>query len=125
LGKDGILPLRDVRDPSRTGSPDHMDKYVDTPADNGGVHTNSNIHNKAAFNVLTAFDAQNQPMFTPLDSAILFYICLTRLGKMAGFSETLATLLNVAGTYYAGDQKRQDKLGAIRNAYAKVGIRDV
>ena len=35
-----------------------MDDYVVTPFDEGGVHTNSNIHNKAAHNVLTATRVQ-------------------------------------------------------------------
>lgn len=125
LGKDGLLPLRDMRDPARTGSPNHMNQYVKTDADNGGVHTNSNIHNKAAFNVLTAVDAQNRRVFKPRDAAVLYYVCLTRLGKLADFSQTLATLVNVAGIYYAGDARRQERLDAIRDAYAKVGILQV
>jgi Zn-dependent metalloprotease len=38
-------PLRDLSNPAATGDPDHMSKYVHTPYDSGGVHTNSNIHN--------------------------------------------------------------------------------
>jgi len=118
----GGLPLRDMRDPTRTGDPAHMDQYVNTPQDNGGVHSNSNIHNKAAYNVLSAKDAQGQPVFTPREVAVLYYLCLTRLDKLATFSQTLQTLRNVASTYYAGDAQRQTKLDAITDAYAKVGI---
>ncbi|MBL7497423.1 M4 family metallopeptidase [Frankia sp. CNm7] len=35
--------------------PDHMSRYVYTSADNGGVHINSGIPNKAFYNVATAF----------------------------------------------------------------------
>ena len=119
---DAGLPLRDMRDPTRTGDPDHMSKYVTTTPDNGGVHTNSNIHNKAAYNVLTATDAQGQPVFTPRDVAVLYYLCLARLGRLATFQQAKDTLLNVAGTYYAGDAMRQAKLDAIGDAYKKVGI---
>jgi bacillolysin/neutral peptidase B len=118
----GGLPLRDMRDPTRTGDPAHMDQYVNTPQDNGGVHTNSNIHNKAAYNVLTAKDAQGQPVFTPREVAVLYYLCLSRLDKLATFSQTLQTLRNVASTYYAGDAQRQTKLDALTGAYATVGI---
>ena len=118
----GTLPLRDMRDPTRTGDPDHMNQYVDIVNDNGGVHTNSNIHNKAAYNVLTAVDAQGKTVFTPREVAVLYYLCLTRLTRLATFTQTLNTLLNVAGTYYAGDPNAQGKLDAIKTAYSKVGV---
>jgi Zn-dependent metalloprotease len=121
LGKGG-LPLRDMSDPSRTDDPDHMNKYFNTAEDNGGVHTNSNIHNKAAYNVFTAINQAGSPVFTPRDVAVLYYLALTRLDKLATFAQTKATLLNVAGTYFAGDPSRQEKLDAISSAYAQVGI---
>ena len=34
--------------------PDHMDNYIETTQDNGGVHLNSGIPNKAFYNVATA-----------------------------------------------------------------------
>ncbi len=120
--KAGGLPLRDMKDPTRTGDPDHMNAYLNTAADNGGVHTNSNIHNKAAYNFLTAKDAAGAGVFTPQEVAVLYYLTLSRLDKLATFTQTLNTLLNVAGTYYAGDPQRQDKLDAISGAYAAVGI---
>ncbi|MGT2378057.1 M4 family metallopeptidase [Staphylococcus aureus] len=36
------------------GQPAHMKDYVFTEKDNGGVHTNSGIPNKAAYNVIQA-----------------------------------------------------------------------
>jgi bacillolysin len=121
LGANG-LPLRDMKDPTRTGDPDNMNTYLNTAADNGGVHTNSNIHNKAAHNFLAARNAGGGTVFTPQEVAILYYLTLSRLDKLATFKQTLNTLLNVAGTYYAGDAHRQDKLNAISAAYAAVGI---
>jgi bacillolysin/neutral peptidase B len=118
----GNLPLRDMKDPTRTGDPDHMNAYLNTPADNGGVHTNSNIHNKAAYNFLTMPDPTGHIMFTPQEVAVLYYLTLGRLDKLATFKQTRDTLLNVAGTYYSGDPHRQDKLDAISTAYAVVGI---
>jgi bacillolysin len=121
LGDDG-LPLRDMSDPRRTGDPDHMNKYLNTNADNGGVHTNSNIHNKAAYNVLTAKDAQGKSVFTPREVAVLYYLCLTRLNKLATFVQARDGLLSVAKTYFSGQSTLQQKLDAITNAYADVGI---
>jgi Zn-dependent metalloprotease len=115
----GGLPLRDMSNPSRTSDPEHMSNYSETSQDNGGVHTNSNIHNKAAFNVLTAADAQGNAVFTPQEIAVLYYLTLTRLDKVASFAQTRATLLNVAGLYFSGDAA---KLAAISAAYDAVGI---
>lgn len=119
----GDLPLRDFSDPKKTNDPDHMDDYLHTPDDNGGVHTNSNIHNKAVYNVLTAQDDQGERVFTPRDVAVLYYLCLIRLGSLAQFSDTLEELVDVATVYYAGDDdERQRKIAAIRDAYGQVGI---
>jgi Zn-dependent metalloprotease len=118
----GGLPLRDMKDPARTDKPAHMNAYLNTAADNGGVHTNSNIHNKAAYNFLTAKSPDGKAMFMPIDVAVLYYQTLIRLDKLATFKQTLRTLLNVSGVYYAGDPRRQEKINAISAAYAAVGI---
>ncbi len=121
LGPNG-LPLRDMSDPTRTDDPDHMDDYLVTSADSGGVHTNSNIHNKAAYNVLTVRDEQGQHVFTSREVAVLYYLCLSRLNSWAKFSDALEELVNVVTTYFAGDPDREQKIGYIRDAYARVGI---
>lgn len=124
LGDNG-KPLRNLMDPTSTGDPDHMDNYLVTTRDSGGVHTNSNIHNKAAYNVFTATDDNGARVFRPMEAAELFYLCLSRLSSLATFSDTLNALLEVASVYYAGDeQKRDDRIRHIRNAYQKVGIVD-
>ena len=41
--------LRSLENPPIGGQPDHMNDYLNTGDDNGGVHTNSGIPNKAAF----------------------------------------------------------------------------
>ncbi|MDP9177769.1 MAG: M4 family metallopeptidase [Gemmatimonadota bacterium] len=122
LGSGG-KPLRDLSDPTVTGDPDHMDKYLRTTADEGGVHTNSNIHNKAAYNVLTATDDHGARVFRPMEAAELYYLCLSRLSSVAKFSDALQTLVDVASIYFAGDEsKRADRIKHITSAYAKVGI---
>jgi bacillolysin/neutral peptidase B len=123
LGANG-LPLRDMSNPGRTGDPGHMKDYLETTKDSGGVHTNSNIHNKAAHSVLTAVDAAGKPVFEARDVAVLYYLCLSRLNSLADFSKTLETLVSVANTYYGGEPPavRDQKVKAIRDAYKRVGI---
>jgi bacillolysin/neutral peptidase B len=119
----GDLPLRDMSDPTRTGDPDHMDDYEYTSDDNGGVHTNSNIHNKAAYNLLTARNDEGERVFTPKEAAELYYLCLCRLSSLATFSDVLAGLEDVAKVYWAGfAEERQEKIAHIRDAYERVGI---
>ena len=115
-------PVRDLRDPTRTGDPDHMDAFVRTRDDEGGVHSNSNIHNKAAYNVLTA-KHRGARVFTARDAAILYYMCLMRLPQGATFKKTLRVLLDVTAMYYSGDTADAErKVAAVRDAYARVGI---
>lgn len=122
LGQGG-LPLRDMSNPKRTGDPDHMNNYLYTSNDNGGVHTNSNIHNKAAYNVFSAKDEQGNYVFTPREVATLYYLSLTRLNRTADFAKTLQVLLDVANTYYAGDPAElKVKSTALKDAYHKVGV---
>jgi Zn-dependent metalloprotease len=119
----GGKPLRDVSDPTVTGDPDHMNDFLNTQDDEGGVHTNSNIHNKGAYNVLTAVDGGGRRVFQPMEAAELYYLCLTRLSNIATFSDVLQELVDVATTYYAGNAvKRADRIKHIRDAYANVGI---
>jgi Zn-dependent metalloprotease len=121
LGEDGA-PIRDLARPRRTGDPEHMDEYVKTREDHGGVHSNSNIHNKAAYHLLTA-RAGDGPALGSREAAVLYYLCLVRLPQRASFARTLRGLLDVATTYFAGDPElRARKLAAIEAAYAKVGI---
>jgi bacillolysin/neutral peptidase B len=122
LGHNG-LPLRDMRDPTRTADPDHMNQYVRTFSDNGGVHTNSNIHNKAAYKVLTSKDSNDTYAFTPREAATLYYLSLAHLSRAADFSAARQALVDVAKTYYAGDRKEvAAKTAAIESAYDGVGI---
>ncbi|RMI25204.1 MAG: T9SS C-terminal target domain-containing protein [Calditrichaeota bacterium] len=46
--------LRYIDNPPLGGQPDHMSGYIITTGDNGGVHTNSGIPNKAFYNIVTA-----------------------------------------------------------------------
>jgi Zn-dependent metalloprotease len=116
-------PLRDLSDPTRTDDPDHYEaRYVGT-WDYGGVHTNSNIHNKAAYNLLTATDEAGKRAFSVDEAVVLYYLCMVRLYSLATFQEALRVLTDVAKTYFAGNPALRDrKVAAITSAYAAVGI---
>lgn len=120
LGRDG-LPLRDMKDPQRIGYPAHMDDFVQTQQDGGGVHINSNIHNKAAYNVLTT-DDNGARVFSPEDAAVLFYLGMARLQPLAKFTDARQAVIDVALTYFAGHPDQKKKLDALQDAYAQVGI---
>ena len=100
-----------------------MDKFWQTSIDNGGVHTNSNIHNKAAYNLLTIENDAGELMVPPGVVALLYYLTLTRLTRRADFSDCLRALKSVANTYFMGNSSRQQEVRrAIGQAYQDVGI---
>jgi Zn-dependent metalloprotease len=88
----GIEALRDMRDPTRFNQPKVMKNYrvlPNTPnGDNGGVHTNSGIHNFAAFNVMTAKNG-DEFMFKPAELAAMYYVALTQqLSRQSTFADS-------------------------------------
>ncbi|MGB8956025.1 MAG: M4 family metallopeptidase [Tumebacillaceae bacterium] len=64
--------LRSMSNPAAYGDPAHMDQYVNTSSDNGGVHTNSGIPNKAFYNFVTT------PGVTRDDAGKVWYRALTQ-----------------------------------------------
>ena len=124
LGEKAGKPLRNMKDPTVTGDPDHMDHYQNLPPDDdfGGVHTNSNIHNKAAYNLLTKTDGKKALVIPPREVARLYYFTLQRLDRVATFNDVLETMLDVAKTVYPDPGEAAPKMTAIRKAYADVGI---
>ncbi|MFF8259084.1 M4 family metallopeptidase [Streptomyces virginiae] len=122
LGGDG-LPLRDMSDPARTGEPSHMSEYLRTTGDNGGVHTNSNIHNKAMHHLLTSVDAAGTPVLTVEEWALLIYLAFVRLLRLSSFADMRQALRDVTNTYLAGNTAaRTGALEAVDDAYRSVGI---
>lgn len=116
-------PLRDLSNPPLTGDPDHYDQRYQGPKDYGGVHTNSGIHNKAAFNLLTAVEPGGGRAFTVEEAAVLLYLCMVRLPPLATFADARTALEDVTKTYFSGDPtRRSEKLAAIVGAYTPVGI---
>jgi Zn-dependent metalloprotease len=118
------IPLRDLSDPARCGQPAHMDDFVHIVRDNGGVHTNSGIHNKAAFNVISTKNGHRQ-LFSPQQVAALFYLALTNnLSRTSGFRDSRRAVELVAKSLFRRDPQadRDAKLTAIGAAFDAVGI---
>lgn len=128
LGKNGI-PLRDFQSPGKYGQPEHMSSYVNKPntekGDWGAVHTNSGIHNLAAYKIMTATDSQNVNLFTKDSLAALFYLALTQyLTRNSEFSDSRRAVETIAQTLFRNDSPnvKKKKLSAISGAFDTVGI---
>jgi Zn-dependent metalloprotease len=119
-------PLRDLSKPSRFGQPEHMDDFLVTTRDFGGVHTNSGIHNFAAFKVFTS-KSGGAFLFKPTELAAIFYISLTQqLTATSGFSASRRGVTLAAKTLFRNEPAatQQTRLGAIAAAFDAVGIRE-
>jgi Zn-dependent metalloprotease len=130
---EGILPggepLRDLSDPPQFNQPEHMDDYRALPntlnGDWGGVHINSGIHNKAAYNLLTAVAEPGQLALTPLEVAAVFYLALTqRLSRTSQFSDSRRSVVASALTLFRArpPAEQAQKIGAIEASFDAVGI---
>lgn len=119
------LPLRDMSNPEKFDQPAHMDAYRSLPEynDHGGVHTNSGIHNRAAFNLLTAFGPAGAPIFTPVEVARMYYVALVaHLSRTSGFADCRAAMLLATQTMFAADANAAERIAAVEAAYDAVGI---
>jgi Zn-dependent metalloprotease len=122
-------PFRDLSDPARFKQPAHMRDFQALPntrrGDWGGVHVNSGIHNKAAFNLLTARDADGVVALTPAEVAAVFYLALTqRLSRTSQFADSRRAAVASGRTLFRSlpAQERDRKVAAIGKAFADVGI---
>ncbi len=121
------VPIRDIRSPGLHGQPEHMRDYRDLPVDWlndwGGVHTNSGIHNRAAYLLLTAPSGAGGQLFDPRSVAALFYLALTQyLSRTSGFADSRRGVELAARTLFRNDPALQEKLQAVAQAFESVGI---
>jgi len=102
--------LRSISNPEQFGQPSHMDDYVYTNSDNGGVHTNSSIPNKAAYNTIRTVGEQR--------SEQIYYRALTEyLTSNADFKDAKVALQQAAQDLY-GDGVAQQ----VGQAWDSVGV---
>jgi Zn-dependent metalloprotease len=122
-------PFRDMQHPARFGQPAHMRNFVHLPItandDWGGVHRNSGIHNKAAYNILTSVDRTGELIFKPKEVAALFYVALTQqLSRTSQFSDSRRAVVSSALSLFRTlplDQLAV-KVDAIKKSFSAVGI---
>lgn len=126
----GISAFRDFQDPTRNGQPKHMRNWVRAPNnrrnDYGAVHTNSGIHNYAAYKVMTAQDAAGAFVFTPTNLAAMFYIALTQhLSRQSGFADSKRGVILATRSLFRSRpaQELQDRVSAVEAGFKAAGIR--
>lgn len=95
--------------------PAHMKKFVHTTTDNGGVHINSGIPNRAFY--LAAVEIGG---YAWEKIGRIWYVTLTdRLKENSKFQDAANLTFDVAGSLYGKDSKEQR---AVFDAWDKVGI---
>lgn len=99
----------------RDPQPAHMDDYVRTNADNGGVHINSGIPNRAFHLTATALGGRAWER-----AGQVWYDALTAGGLRpdAGFGDFAAATTEAASSRYG----RGDEYRAVREAWRRVGV---
>jgi len=122
LGAHGA-PLRDFSDPSSLGDPAHMSSYWWTKQDLGGVHANSNIHNKAVYGMLTSVGPNGDAVLSVEEWTVILYMALMHLPRIARFEDARQKTIDVVRVYLAGDPQRMASAeAAAAAAYDSVGI---
>lgn len=95
--------------------PGHMKDYVETTSDNGGVHINSGIPNKAFY--LTAVEVGG---YSWEKAGQIWYITLTeKLRENSNFHDAANSTFEVSGAIYGKNSKEQK---AVKKAWDSVGI---
>ncbi|GAA0702225.1 zinc metalloproteinase aureolysin [Paraclostridium ghonii] len=102
--------IRDMQNPEKYGQPAHMKDYKNKISDHGGVHTNSGIPNKAAYNTITKIGKEK--------SEKIYYRALTQyLTQQSQFSDAKSSLIQSAKDIY-GDKEAND----VKAAWDEVGV---
>jgi len=95
--------------------PAHMDDYINTSQDNGGVHLNSGIVNHAFY--LAALEIGG---FAWEKAGLIWYKTLTeKLRSTSDFQDAADLTFEAAGELFGTDSSEQN---AVRNGWAAVGI---
>lgn len=104
--------LRSLSNPTLYGQPDNMNDYVNTSVDNGGVHLNSGIPNKAAYDVAMSIGKDKMGQ--------IWYRALTEyLTSDAQFNDARDASVQAATDLYGAGSA---EVKAVENGFAAVGI---
>lgn len=119
----GMGPIRDMSNPPAFGDPDRFSSFVMTSNDNGGVHTNSGILNKAAFLVSDGGDFNGYAIngIGRAQMGQLFYAVMVSLPSNANFMTARnATVARAFAASWLTDEEACD----VQNAFAAVELGD-
>ncbi|WP_409290382.1 M4 family metallopeptidase [Peribacillus sp. SCS-37] len=128
IGEDIYTPgvsgdaLRSMSNPAAYGDPDHYSKRYTGTQDNGGVHTNSGIINKAAYLIAaggTHYGVTVQGIGVDKLGAIFYRANTIYLTSSATFSQAKAALLQSAADLYGSASSERT---AVNNAFNAVGV---
>jgi Zn-dependent metalloprotease len=119
------IALRSMKEPGsayndpiigKDPQPGHMKNYVKTTSDNGGVHINSGIPNRAFY--LAAMELGG---YAWEKAGRIWYITLTeRLRERSDFQKAANLTFAAAGSLY---DKNSDEQNAVKKAWDLVGIK--
>ncbi|MGF6952182.1 bacillolysin [Neobacillus sp. B4I6] len=118
IGEDVYTPnkagdaLRSLSNPGLYGQPENMSGYVNTTSDNGGVHTNSGIPNKAAYLTISSLG-------TAVAEKIYYRALTVYLAPQSDFSDARAALLAAAADMYGSSSTQYN---AVKSAWTQVGV---
>ncbi|TCP57635.1 thermolysin [Tumebacillus sp. BK434] len=105
--------LRSMSNPAAYGQPAHMNQYVNTSSDNGGVHTNSGIPNKAFYNFATAIGSRT------IAGKIWYTASRDYMTSSTNFSGARAATLSACAALYGSGSSYYTQL---KSAWSAVGI---
>ncbi|PGA90081.1 bacillolysin [Bacillus toyonensis] len=126
IGKDIYVSrnqaMRSMSNPNKYGDPDHYSKRYTGANDNGGVHTNSGIVNKAAYllaNGGTHYGVTVNGIGTDKMSAIYYRANIAYFTQSTNFSQARVRLIQAANDLY-GDSSSE--VTAVKASFDAVGI---
>jgi Zn-dependent metalloprotease len=109
----GYTAFRSMQDPTIYGDPANMSQYVVTTSDNGGVHTNSGIPNKAFYNFATAIGSRTIAGKVWYTADRDYMTSTTNFsGARAATLQAVAALYGTTSSYYT----------ALQSAWSNVGV---
>ncbi|KEO83429.1 M4 family metallopeptidase [Tumebacillus flagellatus] len=119
IGEDVYTPgtsgdaLRYMDNPAKGGQPANMSGYVNTTSDNGGVHTNSGIPNKAFYNFATAIGSRT------IAGKVWYTASRDYMTSSTNFSGARAATLSAVAALYGSTSSYYT---ALKTAWSNVGV---
>ncbi|MBL0385342.1 peptidase M4 family protein [Tumebacillus sp. ITR2] len=119
VGEDVYTPgtsgdaLRYMNNPEAGGQPSTMSAYVNTTSDNGGVHTNSGIPNKAFYNFATAIGSRT------IAGKVWYTASRDYMTSSTNFSGARAATLSATAALYGSTSSYYT---ALKTAWSNVGV---